>query len=396
MAITGLSLGIMVALVAALIWGLGRVVDVLSPVLWPIAVAGVIAYILDPLVEFFQRKGLRRSRSITLVFLIMFLLFAGVSALVVPRLIRETRDLVERMPHYWNQLQERFENLLQHPPVFLQRFLDLPASSAAPPVVETNTAIVSSELPSTNQAPAVAVAAAPTIKKQTLQDATSRLAELLPQAGHWLFGQLGRVASGFAILLGVILVPVYAFYFLLEKQGISAGWPDYLPVSDSRFKEELVFILTSINNYLITFFRGQVLVAITDGILYGIGFLLAGIPYAVVIGAAAMVLTIVPFLGALIIFAASLVIAIVNFGDWKHPLLVVAVFAVVQTLEGLVISPKIMGDRVGLHPVTIIIAVMAGTALLGGLLGGILAIPLTAALRVMMIRYVWKRNTTQS
>ena len=73
-------------------------------------------------------------------------------------------------------------------------------------------------------------------------------------------------------------------------------------------------------------------------------------------------------------------------------LLVLAVFAVVQTLEGLVISPKIMGDRVGLHPLTIIIAVMVGTTLLGGLLGGILAIPLTAALRVVMFRYVWRKH----
>src|SRR5436190_21578503 len=88
----------------------------------------------------------------------------------------------------------------------------------------------------------------------------------------------------------------------------------------------------------------------------------------------------------------ALVIAFVQFGDWLHPLLVLAVFAVVQTLEGLLIWPKIMGDRVGLHPLTIIIAVMVGTTLLGGLLGGILAIPLTAALRVVMFRYVWKKR----
>lgn len=79
-------------------------------------------------------------------------------------------------------------------------------------------------------------------------------------------------------------------------------------------------------------------------------------------------------------------------GDWQHPLLVVAVFSVVQTLEGFVIQPKIMGDRVVLHPVTIIIALMVGTTLLGGILGGILAIPLTAALRVLMFRYVWKKR----
>src|ERR1035437_4232232 len=182
-----------------------------------------------------------------------------------------------------------------------------------------------------------------------------------------------------------------AFYFLLEKRGISSRWTHYLPVTDSHFKKELVFILNSVNNVLISFFRGQVLVAMCDGILYGTGFLIIGLPYAVLIGAMAVVLTMIPYLGAIVTCCTALIIAFVQFGDWQHPLLVLAVFGVVQALEGVVISPRIMGGRVGLHPVTIIIAVMAGTTLLGGLLGGILAIPLTAALRVLMFRYVWKR-----
>jgi predicted PurR-regulated permease PerM len=184
---------------------------------------------------------------------------------------------------------------------------------------------------------------------------------------------------------------VYAFYFLQEKTRIASRWTDYLPVADSGFKNELVFVLNSINNYLIAFFRGQVLVAICDGILYTIGFLIIQLPYAALIGAMAIVLTLIPFLGAIITCAVALILAFVQSGHWVQPLLVLAVFAVVQTLEGLVIAPKIMGDRVGLHPVTIIIAVMVGTTLLGGLLGGILAIPLTAVLRVLMFRYVWKR-----
>ncbi|HWH69065.1 MAG TPA: AI-2E family transporter, partial [Candidatus Sulfotelmatobacter sp.] len=211
-----------------------------------------------------------------------------------------------------------------------------------------------------------------------------------PQMGVWLFGQVGRVASWFGILAGLALIPVYTFYFLLEKQGISARWTHYLPVADSTFKRELVFVLNSINNYLIAFFRGQVLVAICDGILYGLGFLLIGLPYAVLIGVMAVFLTMIPFLGATVTCLMALVIALVQFGDWLHPLLVLLVFGCVQALEGVVISPKIMGGRVGLHPVTIIVAVMAGTTLLGGLLGGILAIPLTAALRVVMFRYIWK------
>jgi len=193
------------------------------------------------------------------------------------------------------------------------------------------------------------------------------------------------------VLAGLGLIPVYTFYFLLEKEGIAARWTDYLPVKDSSFKQEMIFVLNAINTRLIAFFRGQLLVAICDGTLYGLGFLLIGLPYAVLIGVVAMVVTIIPYVGAILVATTALLIALVQFGDWLHPLLVLAVFGAVQVLESLFISPRIMGNRVGLHPVTIIVAVMVGTTLLGGLLGGILAIPLTAALRVLMFRYIWKK-----
>ena len=94
-------------------------------------------------------------------------------------------------------------------------------------------------------------------------------------------------------------------------------------------------------------------------------------------------------------FIPALILAAVQFGDWFHPGLVLGLFAFVQLMEGLFISPRIMGDRVGLHPLTIILAVMIGTTLMGGIIGGILAIPLTAALRVLMFRYVWRRSEQQ-
>jgi predicted PurR-regulated permease PerM len=93
-----------------------------------------------------------------------------------------------------------------------------------------------------------------------------------------------------------------------------------------------------------------------------------------------------------VICLTALLLTFVQYGDWQHPALVLGVFAVVQTLEGLVISPKIMGNRVGLHPLVIIIAVMTGTTLLGGLLGGLLAIPFAAALRVILSRYLWQKS----
>jgi predicted PurR-regulated permease PerM len=395
LALTGLAFAALVALLAGVVWGLGRVLNVLSPVLWPLAVGGVLAYLLDPLVDMLERRGMKRPKAIVCVFGLAVLFVAGLLSSILPPLIAESRQFAARVPAYVAQLESRVEKWVQNPPPVVKKFLqrEMEGNPGATKTV-TNEAgravggIETGPSGSSTNNPAFSAGA---LNKDTLQTATSWVAQILPKFGSWLFGQFGRVASWFGILAGLALIPVYTFYFLLEKQGISSRWTDYLPVGDSRFKNELVFVLNSVNNYLIAFFRGQVLVAICDGILYGIGFLLIGLPYALLIGVMAVFLTIVPFLGAITICVSALLIAVVQFGDWLHPILVLAVFGCVQTLEGLVISPKIMGGRVGLHPLAIIIAVMAGTTLLGGLLGGILAIPLTAALRVLMFRYVWKR-----
>jgi predicted PurR-regulated permease PerM len=213
---------------------------------------------------------------------------------------------------------------------------------------------------------------------------------VLPQVGNWLLKRLQAVASWAGMIVGMALVPVFVFYLLLEKRSIEGSWTNYLPIQESKIKDELVFVLKAINEYLIVFFRGQVVVAMCIGGLLTIGFLSIGLNYAVLLGVLAGVLSIVPYLGAILTVVPSVILAAVQFKDWLHPVLVLVIFAAVQALEGLVISPKIMGDRVGLHPMTIIIAVLVGTTLLGGILGGVLAIPLTAALRVLMFRYVWK------
>jgi predicted PurR-regulated permease PerM len=397
LALTGLAVALLVALVTGLVWGLGQVLQILAPVLWPIAVAGVIAYLLDPLVDFLVGKRIPRPRAIITVFALALVLVAGLLGSIVPQLVTETRQLVARIPAYSAQLQTKAENWINNPPELVRKFLGQEDTSLKPTEasVVTNAAgdISTTNAPAGPTEPATGSSVrSGSIDQQTLKTATDWATKTLPKVGSWLFGQVGRVASWFGVLAGLALIPVYAFYFLLEKQGISSRWTDYLPVADSGFKTELVFVLNSINNYLIAFFRGQVLVAICDGILYGVGFLLIGLPYAVLIGVVAIFLTLIPFLGAIVTCVAALIIALVQYGDWLHPLLVLGVFGIVQMLEGLVISPKIMGGRVGLHPVTIIISVMVGTTLLGGLLGGILAIPLTAALRVVMFRYVWRRQ----
>ena len=100
-----------------------------------------------------------------------------------------------------------------------------------------------------------------------------------------------------------------------------------------------------------------------------------------------------PYLGTIVTIVPAMAVAAIEFKDWLHPLLVAGIYCLVHLIEGFLVAPKIMGDRVGLHPLTIIVAVLVGTTLLGGILGGILAIPLTAALRVVMLRYVWKSTS---
>ena len=397
-ALTGLAAAVIVALIVGLVWGLGRVLNELSPVIWPIAVAGVLAYLLDPVVDLLQCKGVPRTRGIIVVFVAAFLILAGLLASVVPQVVVETQDLARKIPGYTARLEQKADDLITHPPAWLQRFLPQQSVTVEIPIAAGTNAepsAVSASATTTNL-PHAAVAekstATPGIDRATLSSAADWLAKSLPVLGKRLAQAVSYIGSWFGVIAGLALIPIYAFYFLLEKQGIESNWTDYLPVKESKFKEEAVFVLNSINDYLIAFFRGQVLVAICDGVLYTIGFLIVGVPYALLIGVMATFLTMIPFLGAITTCVTALIIAFVQYGDWQHPALVLVVFAVVQTLEGLVISPKIMGGRVGLHPLVIIIAVMAGTTLLGGLLGGILAIPLAAVLRVLMFRYVWKQR----
>ena len=390
--LTVLAITVGLACLIGLVWGLGRVLHVLAPVIWPLAVAGALAYLLDPVVDLLEKRKVKRTRAILCVFAVAVLLVGGVGALVVPRLVSETRELAGKIPDYARQLQERTANWLDTKPEWKIPFLSRHANTATTNAVTTtltNIVTVTGTNITTNTVTTIAPAA--TLEEKTVQSIAAWLPKALPVIGNWLVDQVSRVAAWFGLLAGIALVPVYCFYFLLEKKGIQGTWSNYLPVTESRVKEEIVFVLTAINDRLIVFFRGQVLVAACDGVLYAVGFFAIGLNYALLLGLIATVLTIVPFLGAIVTFVVAFILAVVQFQDWLHPLLVVGVFAVVQTIEGLVISPKIIGDRVGLHPLTIIVALMVGTTLLGGLLGGLLAIPLTATLRELMFRYVWKK-----
>ncbi|MFO1512349.1 MAG: AI-2E family transporter, partial [Verrucomicrobiota bacterium] len=300
-AATGLAIATIVALLVALVWGLGRVLNVFAPVIWPLAVAGVVACLLDPVVEFLVRKRVPRLRAIVVVFVLALVIVIAFASSVVPQIVVEVRDLAVKTSTFKTELPDRAGQMATNPPSWLPKqsvpllraFSESASQTTNAPAI-TTIVVTETNAPSSGFARPSLESSAPSMLKSVADYAS----KLLPKFGGWLSQVMVFVGSVFGIIAGLALVPIYAFYFLLEKQGISSKWRDYLPVQDSKFKDELAFVINSINEYLVAFFRGQVLVAMCDGVLYTIGFLLIGLPYAILIGAMATCLTIIPFLGA--------------------------------------------------------------------------------------------------
>src|ERR1039458_170463 len=206
-ALTGLAVTTVITLVVAAVWGLGRVLNLLSPVLWPLAIAAVLACLLAPVVDFFERKKIPRARAIILVFVFAFAIVLGVLASFIPQVVMETEQLASKVPEYSGRLQTRVKEFIAQPPELLRHFLPKPPTDAN---------------------------AAGSPENPALASATDWLTGSLPEMGSWLLGRIAKVASGFGLLAGLALIPVYAFYFLLEQRGIESHWKEYLPLRDSR------------------------------------------------------------------------------------------------------------------------------------------------------------------
>jgi predicted PurR-regulated permease PerM len=400
-ALTTFAIALTVAIFAGAVWGIGKFLNLLSPVLWPLAIAAVVAYLFDPVVSWLEHRGITRTWGITIAFVIVFCVISGALASVIPQMVKETHKLVQNIPKYEGWAQQRFSEwadqaskaatAIQSP----AQNTNAPAGSNAPSTrltSKSSTSTHSSAFSGTNTNSATASPPAVQIHNRIMNSASDWVEKFLSTAGSWLLSELAKATALIDVLVALILIPIYSFYFLREKRWIRTNWTHYLPLRESPAKQELVFIIESINQYMIAFFRGQVMVAICSGVLYTIGFVAAGLDYAFLLGFLCLVLTMVPFLGPMISCIIALVLTALQFGDLFHPLMVFLIFAVVVSLENFFYSPRIMGNRVGLHPLVIIVAVMIGITLLGGLLGGVLAIPLAAALRVILFRYLWEKR----
>ncbi len=320
---------------------LAGLVYLLAPVLTPFVIAAVLSYIGDPLVDWLELKKFPRSLAVTTVFVSLTLIALLALLLFIPLVEKQIIILINKVPEYAEWVQK---TLL--------------------PVVNEKLGVAKIELDLTTLQESL---------KSNWQSAGGIMAQVVSSITR----------SGFALFTGVanlVLVFIVSFYLLRDWDKLIEHIRQLLP----RKKEKLISSLAKQSDEVLgAFFRGQLLVMLALTIVYCVGLSIIGLDLAILIGLLAGVVSFVPYLGFIIGIVAATIAALMQFGDASYIFYVFIVFGVGQALEGMVLTPVLVGDKIGLHPVAVIFAVLAGGQLFG-FFGILCALPVAAVLAVII------------
>jgi len=321
----------------------------LNDILLPFVVGMVVAYFLDPVVVRLQRLGLSRTMATTAVTVVAVLLSVGIAMAILPPLFGQLQALIVKAPEYVVKAALRIQPLLEP---LLARLGLQPLS---------------------------------------VQDLQSQAAQWAGKAFAIAGGVAGGVAQGgVAIinLLGLLFItPVVTFYLLRDWEKILAAVDNGLPLDHADTIRKLA---RESDSAIAGYVRGQALVCLCLGSIYAIGLSLVGLQFGLVIGLVAGAISFIPFVGTFVGAVMAIGMALAQFPpEWMGVVKVAAVFLFGQVLEGNVLSPKLVGDRVGLHPVWIMFALLAGGSLFG-FVGILVAVP-TAAIIGVIVRHLLGR-----
>jgi predicted PurR-regulated permease PerM len=332
-------------------WALGAATALLllwllSDILLPFVVGIAVAYFFDPLVDRIQRLGLSRSWATILVVTVAALLSIAVILAILPYLIEQVTAFSQNLPARLAKLSERIQPVLEP----LREQLGMSAASVA-----------------------------------DLQQAiTSRAGQILAWLGSLLAGLLTGSLALFNLLALIFLTPVVAFYLLRDWDSILAKVDSWLPREHAEIIRHLG---READKAIAGYVRGQALVCLALGLFYSVGLALVGLDFGIVIGMTAGIISIIPFVGSFTGGILAIGMALAQFPpDWMSVALVAFVFAAGQFIEGNILAPKLVGDSVGLHPVWIMFALLAGGSLFG-FVGVLIAVP-TAAVIGVIVRHL--------
>lgn len=427
-ALTALFVVMLITIACSVVWIAANVIGFIQPILIPVAIAVILAYLLDPLITKMTAQGVGRTKAVLALFTIAVLFIGVLITWLAPIVSLQAASAGRELPQYTLKVRDRLVNLIfRYDPTFgnpsakreksssptsgfVNWLLASPTPAGSPKSSPTlspasaATAALAAANPSVSPAARETISSASTaftsVDRQRIQEWVQRqwpsLERQLPYLSEKIWALLKQSIGGFlgvtGFLLSLVMVPIYLFFLLKESPAIERRWREYLPLRNSPVKDEVAAVLSQINNYVIAYFRGQLLVCLIDGTLIGTALFFVGLNFAPLLGMLVVVLTMIPYLGIVLCWIPAVLIAAAQWGDWTHPLIVTGVFLIVQNLEAIFIAPRIVGNSVGLHPMTVIVSIFIWGLLIGGLLGPILAVPLTAMVKVLLARYVWGRR----
>ncbi|GGY65950.1 AI-2E family transporter [Marinobacter zhanjiangensis] len=323
------SLMLLAALTGIIMWAFGWILNTFYNLLLSLSVAGILALVLYPVVDFLKtRLHLPRVLAIILLLVTFFLAIGGLVYLLVPTLVNQITQLMAVLPDTLARWQEHFS-------------LNFPELNA----------MISSRL-----------------ENKGGEDSQP----VLENAGTAVMSYLGVLAS-------ISFVPLFLFFALLSGELLRGQASELLSVFHKRTQKKVLYLMDVFVGYVTAFFQGQLIIALCMGILYALSFTLIGLEFGVLVGLVLGLLNIVPFLGSLIGLLVVLPMAYMQ-ADGGVELLTLTgvVFAAVQLVESWLLTPKIMANRSGLHPALVVISLFFWGTALSGIIGMVLAVPLTA------------------
>ncbi|MCL7929089.1 AI-2E family transporter [Halomonas llamarensis] len=312
----------------------------LDAVLMPFVTGMILAYLADPMANRFECWGMKRPLAVTSVFLVLSLILVVSLLIVVPLIIQQVKELGEVLP-----------SILQWVEVTL-----------APQLQAWTGYDLQTEVANLRE-----------ILVQNWRDAGGFLAQALEQVGRSSMALVSWVTY-------VALVPVVTFYLLLDWDRLINNIANLIP---RQWVEDTYRLVARCDEVLSAFLRGQLLVMLCLGIIYALGLSLMGLNFGLLIGFISGIASIVPFLGFIVGMSIALVVALFQMGTVWAILGVIVVFSIGQVIESVVLQPKLLGDKIGLHPVAVIFSVLAGGELFG-FIGVLLALPAAAVIMVLL------------
>ncbi|MDR0902846.1 MAG: AI-2E family transporter [Opitutaceae bacterium] len=333
-----------VVLLVFIFMGIGRLLGAFSGALWPVAIAGVMALILRPAVDAVEKRlrG-RRAPAVAVLYALFVAVLAAALVLIVPPLAGQLLDFIAYLPDLWTR---GVNYIQQHSPEWIALAGRLRAS------------------------PAIAGA---------LDHAQAELGKLPALIMPSLKAFSAGIFSAASFATHFAVVPVYLFFFMLSRADPVHGLSRHLGFLKPSLRDDALFLVRDFINIVVSFFRGQFLIGLIMGVLLAVGFSIVGLKFGLILGLALGILNIVPYLGTILGLAVTVPLAMLQPEGGPGLLaLVLLVYVVVQCVEGWFLTPKIMGDRTGLHPAVIIFAIFFWGTAFSGIIGMVMAIPLTA------------------